>query len=334
MNPEFHASTQLILQHLRLAEATYVSGEQLSRALGMSRTAIWKHIRLLRAAGIEIDSQPRRGYRISFEPDYLEPELFKDSAIPAWHLVQQTDSTQTIAHRLAADQALHGTVVLAEQQTAGRGRMQRPWHSPYARGIWLSMILRPQISIQWSPQLTLLTAVAVCEALRAQTGLEIGIKWPNDLLLGECKLAGILLETVSEANQIRYVVAGIGINVNQVSADFPPELRTTATSLRMFDCHPRRRTPLILATAERLLALLEEYENTGFSPILARWNRYNRTLLRRVRVLGARQQVIEGTALEVDEYGALLIRLDDGQLVKNYSGDLQLIPVSAHDLSR
>ncbi len=320
-----------IIRLLVASDNAFVSGEQLSRELGISRTAIWKYMKQLRQMGYELESVSHKGYRLLHAPDCLDtPEFMlalERSGAAAVHFFEEVDSTQTVARRLAEQGAPAGTLVIAERQTAGRGRFDRKWQSPYGRGIWLSLILRPDVTVQWSSQLTLLSSVALCMAIREQTGLPAGIKWPNDILIGERKLSGMLLESVAEAEQIRYVIVGIGINVNQLESDFSADIAHTATSLRIAADRPFQRAPLIAALLVHLQQLLHEYAVAGFTPIGERWRAMSVSLNRAVKITSSRG-IVEGYAETIDEYGALVLRMADGTLRKQFSGDLELLPLA------
>jgi BirA family biotin operon repressor/biotin-[acetyl-CoA-carboxylase] ligase len=327
---------QKIVEMLLAAGDSFISGEQLSRSLGVSRTIVWKQMKQLRAMGFELESVPHKGYRLQFAPDSIEiAEIHRKLAMlvepsePLLSNVQlfdEIDSTQTKAHQLAAGGAPHGTLVIAEHQTAGRGRLARPWESARGRGIWMSLILRPDLAVQWCSQLPLLISVALCHAIREQTGLPVGIKWPNDLLIAEQKVSGILLESVIEANQIRYLVVGIGINVNQTKLDFTEEIARVATSLRIESGKLYSRTDLVVSVIAHVQHWFMQYAAFGFAPIGEQWCQLCVSLNRPVRIV-TNKGVIEGTAEAIDDFGALVVRTDDGQRIKQYSGDLEFMPV-------
>jgi BirA family biotin operon repressor/biotin-[acetyl-CoA-carboxylase] ligase len=317
----------LALKILKILEAEFgqfISGELLCQQLNVSRTAIWKQMKQLRNVGMEIQSSPQKGYCLTYIPEDLQQAEIRHRA--PLYFFQNVTSTQWLAHQFANEGAQHGSVIIAEQQTAGRGRLQRKWHSPYGRGIWLSLIWRPEISVQAAPHFTLLAAVAVCAALRDVTNLNIGIKWPIDLLLNGRKIAGILLETVSEASQVRFIIVGIGINVNQNSLDFSEDTQNIATSLRIASGKTWSRSLLIEQLLQYLEYYLHQYLEQGFKPIREKWKSWNVTLQNKVK-LTTHQGVIEGIAETIDDHGALIIIDESGQRYKNYSGDLELSPM-------
>jgi len=222
-------SKQQVLEELRKRKGEYVSGEELSRRLGLSRTAIWKHIKALRRDGYQISACTRRGYTLLCIPDRLYPEEVTAGLKTTWlgrpfYYYEEVGSTNQVAKDLAEQGAPHGAAVLAEGQTSGRGRLGRGWLSPAGKGIWLSLVLRPRVAPWQLPQLSLLAAVGVASAIKEITGLEVGIKWPNDILSRGKKLCGILTEMRAEVEITQYVILGIGLNVNLDIEDFTRDL--------------------------------------------------------------------------------------------------------------
>lgn len=304
-----------ILAGLKAQFGRYVSGEELSKSLQVSRTAVWKHIGGLREDGYKIESLPRLGYRLVSVPDLLLPLEIQDGLTAnilgrQIHYRRTVDSTNRLARELADAGAPEGTVVLAEEQQAGRGRLGRSWVSP-AGGIWLSLLLWPRLAPHKAQLVTLLAAVAAVEATQQTTGFVPGIKWPNDLLAGGRKLAGILTEVSAEMERVNYLVLGIGINANLVADDFQGELANSATSLLLETGRPISR----VAWVQNFLAIFEEIyleaQEQGFAKVLDCWRRYSVTLGQEVVVsLGGRS--VHGTAIDIDEQGALLVETADG----------------------
>lgn len=236
--------------------------------------------------------------------------------------VEAIDSTQRLAAELAAEGAREGDAVLSELQTAGRGRMGRSWHSPPGKGLWCSIILRPSLPLTQAPLLTFLAAVAVCRSIRRSAGVPAMIKWPNDILVDGKKVCGILLESHAEGEHIRHVVAGIGIGVNLEKSDYPSELASIATSLRIEAGRPIDREALLADLMKELESLYELFLAEGFQPIRALWEALNCTVGRQIRVREA-SGTVEGTAEGMDPDGGLVVRLSDGSTVKLFSGDIQ-----------
>lgn len=306
----------------------YVSGEWLSQELQVSRTAIWKQIKKLEAAGYRIEASRKLGYRLTGRPSKLtvqdialKLQSMNVTMISGIRLFDEVDSTQNIAQRLAEEGAPEGTLVIAERQTNGRGRMGRKWVSPTGKGIWMSFVLRPGMPIHFAPQLTLLTAVALCRALRASASpLDIGIKWPNDLLIGGKKISGILLESTAEEERLRYVVAGVGISVNLTADDYPPELKNVATSLRIELGNPLERTDIIAGFYAQFEQLYAMYQREGFAPIRTLWEALSVTLHKPTRLIVAGAETI-GTPVGLNDQGALLVELEGGDVVPLFSAE-------------
>lgn len=305
----------------------FVSGEQLSEMLLCSRTAIWKHIQSLKEEGYEFEAVSRKGYRLLHQPDVLSAvkimTMMKTRTMGrSLKLYNEVDSTQIVALQLAQEGASEGTLVLAEQQNAGRGRMGKHWHSPKGKGIWMSLVLRPTIPVHFTPQLTLLTAVAVCRAIRKSTCVQAVIKWPNDILIEGRKVCGILLESFAEDERLRCVIAGIGISVNLEEEDYPDSLKPIATSLRLASGGKVDRTELIALVMEEFECLYELYQDIGFEPIRSAWEALTMSLGGKVRA-NTPKGTVEGTALSIDDMGALIVQTSDGAEVKLYSAEIQ-----------
>ena len=256
-------SRERVLALLRERPGGYLSGESMSRTLGISRAGVWKAIEGLRQEGYTIDSAPNRGYCLKDAPDRLRVgELFgllSDAKIGSQLMcLDVIDSTNTECKRQAMAGAPEGLVVTAEEQTGGRGRRGRGFQSPRGKGLYLSALFRPDLDPGRASDFTAWVAVAVCDGIEACCGIRPQIKWTNDIILGGRKLVGILTELslVSETNTIDHMVTGIGINVNQAPEDFDPEIRDMATSLSQALGHPVRRADL---AAQVILALDRMY---------------------------------------------------------------------------
>lgn len=304
----------------------FVSGEEISRQLGVSRTAVWKQIRKLEAEGFEIEAVPRMGYRLVGRPSRLNAaELLsrlKTQTFGRKLLLRETvTSTQDVLRDLAEAGAPEGTLVVAESQENGRGRMGRAWVSPPGRGVSMSLLLRPEVPLQLAPQLTLLAAVALCRSLSRETGLSIGIKWPNDLLVDGRKISGILLESATEDERLRYVAVGLGIAVNLVPEDYPEELLSRAVSLKIASGKTFDRAGLIAAVLLEFEQLYAVYKESGFEPIRILWETYSVTLGRNVS-LNAGQGFFEGVPRGLDEHGGLRVELPGGGERTIYSAEI------------
>lgn len=314
-----------ILQLLKDSQE-YISGEEISNILGVSRTAIWKHINALKGEGYLIESQTKLGYRLIKTPDRLYPAEISGYLKTKWlghNLVynETIDSTNRIARELAEAGGDAGTVVLAEQQTAGRGRLGRQWHSPFGTGIWMSLILKPQISPEDAPKITLVTAVAVAQAFKELTDLQPGIKWPNDILFQGKKACGVLTELKADMDCIHYVIAGIGINVNDEI--FPEEIQQIATSLRIESGSILERTKIVGAILNNIEHYYELWQQEGFESIRDTWKKYSINLNREVTI-NTLKDIIHGVAVDIDEDGLLLVKDAQGLIQRITAGDVSL----------
>lgn len=304
------------------------SGEGMSRTLGVSRAAVWKAVEALRQEGYVISSAPHRGYRLENSPDLLSPgelagALAGRTVGAALLCLDTVDSTNNELKR-RADTAPDGLAVLAQEQTGGRGRLGRSFVSPAGKGLYLSVLLRPQCVLADAGMLTAWTAVAVCRALERCCGVRAGIKWPNDIVLEDRKLCGILteLELEAETAALRHVIVGVGINVSQDAADFGPEVAPVAISLAQALGRAPRRSQL---AAEVLSALDDLYRAfpAQKADYLARYRALCVTAGRAVRVLRP-GQVRTGTAEAVNEDFALLVRWDNGEQEALSSGEVSV----------
>ena len=311
-----------LLAHLKAAPDHYLSGEELARALGVTRAAVWKQMETLRAYGYEIEAQPHLGYKLVSVPDtLLDVEIRAGLRTRAFGRVVQCfgeiDSTMDAAHRLAKTGAPEGAVIFAEAQRAGRGRLGRHWASPAGQGIYGSLILRPALPMHALSTITLTMAIGIARAIEEETTLPIKIKWPNDLFLRDAKLGGILTELQAEQDQLQYVVVGFGLNVNSHAADLPPGAISLTTALG----RPMHRLPLIRRLLEQLEAAYEQLLREGFAALQQEWRERSLILGRRVKVI-SQQRESEGQAVDIDEAGALVVRYDSGMQERFTAGDV------------
>ncbi len=318
---------ELLLYHLKEGRGKWVSGQFLSERMAMTRSAVWKQIGALKADGYGIESSTRKGYRLVGVPDLLRIEEVRHGLrtrvlgrTEARHY-RETDSTNSRARELAAGGAPEGTLVVAEGQSHGRGRRQRTWFSPPFLGIYASLVVRPAIPPGEAPRMAILTAVAVADALRSETGLPATIKWPNDILAGGRKIAGILLELATDMGAVDYLVIGVGINVNVPSGLFPPEIRPLATSVLAETGRELPRVGLLRRCLESLEAWYGRFTAEGFAPVLARWKDMSRMIGQRV-VVQVPGRDLAGIVTDVDENGFLLLRDDGGRDHRIFSGDV------------
>ncbi len=314
----------VLLDHL----GQFVSGTALSEMAGVSRTAVWKHIQALVEWGCQIESVPRLGHKLVAAPDLLLPAVVK-SRIPSGQSIGQTviwypetDSTNIQASRMTAEGVPHGTVVTAMIQNGGKGRRGRVWFSP-KDGLWFSVVLRVQIPVRKAADLTLLASVAVRRAIVRQTGLPIAVKWPNDLLLGQKKVCGILAEIRADGEMLQHAVVGVGINTNIPQRDFPEELAEYATSLLAESGQAVSNVDLALAIFSEMELLYKRLaeDGVGFEAVVDEWRAASATLGRYVRIQTP-QGLIQGMARDIDASGVLYVETDDGATVPVHSGEV------------
>ncbi len=318
-----------ILKALREAGDGSVSGAELSQQLGVSRAAVWARIEELRSLGYEIEASPHLGYRFLNAPDLLHADdllsrLGETRVIGRdIRVFESTTSTNDVIEKLAHDGVKEGVVVFAESQTRGRGRLGRQWMSPAGKGLWFSVLLRPNLSPQATTQLTVASATALRRALTAQTGLRPDIKWPNDILLNGKKVCGILTELSAEVDRVKYVILGIGVDVNLTTADFPADLRDVATSLKAELGKALSRADLAVEILRQLDADYTKVIDGGFAAIADEWEEHCSTIGRQVTIRAGERQ-IRGRAESLGEDGALLVRTEHGHLERVVGGDVTL----------
>ena len=310
-----------ILNLLKKKEG-YVSGEDISSHLDISRQALWKHIQELKESGYDIEAVPHLGYHLVSSPDRLfEFEISRSLETKIFgrkiFYFDTLTSTIDMAMDLGVKGALSGTLILAEAQTKGKGRLGRSWFSPKYKGLYMSLILRPAMLPAQAPILTLLAAASICTALKNSTGVASQIKWPNDILINNKKLCGILTQVIAETDRIDFVIISAGINVNNDKKS----LLSTATSLKEQKKEEVSRVSLLQEILRELEANYLALEKKGASQILGKWRQHNTTLGRRVKVY-CQNRHIEGEALDIDTDGGLLIRKDNGLTEKVMAGDV------------
>lgn len=303
----------------------FISGEQLSRDLKISRAGIWKNIDQLRRLGYDISAVSHHGYQLKATPDKLYPrEILFDlnTRVCGQTIVydDQIDSTMQKAFQAGLAGACEGTLVCAEGQTQGRGRMGRSWVSTKGKGIYCSLILRPDLPLSDIAPITLLSAVALCQAIEAVVALTPKIKWPNDIFIGDKKVAGILTEMSAEMDRIQFVVVGLGVNVNNNAK----ELIDVATSIKREHGKKISRVDLLQNILRSFEVLYEIFLKEGSSIIIEKWKQYSMTLGKQVR-LEDHGKIIEGEAVDLDEHGGLMIRDRQGVVVKRMSGEIVFI---------
>jgi BirA family biotin operon repressor/biotin-[acetyl-CoA-carboxylase] ligase len=321
----------IILKILLDNSGQFISGEEISNSLGVTRAAVWKYIKLLESEGYNIESVTGKGYRLQGVPDILDQVVITHGLNTKvlgqkMEIYESLSSTNARAKELALAEAAEGTIVLADEQLKGRGRLGRTWISPPGMGIWMSIILRPSLlPPQQVPRITVMTAVAVVRALNRVTGSETEIKWPNDIVYSGKKLCGILTEIHAEPEMIHYAVVGIGININLSKGDIPEDIKQTATSLKIEKGKNYNR-------GEIVRVVLEEIENiyfdnlcgNNFKPILEEYHHHSVILGKKVYVTGTGSKFFMGYANGFGEDGSLLLGLDDGRIIEVLAGDVSV----------
>ncbi|CQR46672.1 Bifunctional ligase/repressor BirA [Paraliobacillus sp. PM-2] len=305
---------------------SYLSGQAISDQLNISRTAVWKQMKVLKQDGYLIEAIPNKGYRILSTPDKLSENTLRWGLETNWlgksiYFHEKIDSTQTKANQLAQSGCEHGTVVLADRQEAGRGRMNRTWYSDHNDGIWMSIVLRPTVLPSQAAQFTLLMGTVLADVLTEKTGLSIKIKWPNDLFINDKKIAGILTEMQAEQDQIHYLVIGIGINVNQTTQQFDTAIRQKATSLREAAAQSFSKRDLIQSILHAFEIQYEQYNETGFSEIKKRWEKRGYKMNQHVTYQSGNTRS-EGIIRGIGQDGALLLQDKDGEVHSLYSAEI------------
>lgn len=306
-----------------------ISGQRIAKEMGVSRSSVWWWTQRLRALGAQVQGRPGSGYRIQGVPDVLSPSLLRRQLgrspfAKRIHHFFKADSTNCVAFGLGQNGEPHGTVVVAEEQTAGRGRSGRYWHSEKTNGVYMSVLLRPPISPLHAPVTTLLAGLSVRDAVFEETGIAPDLRWPNDLLLAGKKCCGVLTEMHAEPDRVQFLVTGIGVNVNHTS--LPAEISGLATSLRMVTGRIHSRLRLVV----RLLRKLETYYNQflaeGPAPIVTRFNEVSSFARgKRVRI-STPSESYTGTTEGLEPHGLLRVRRDDGRLETVISGDVTEAP--------
>ncbi|MBN1916781.1 MAG: biotin--[acetyl-CoA-carboxylase] ligase [Verrucomicrobia bacterium] len=306
----------------------FVSGEVISARLGISRNAVHKHVKSLRKRGYQILGISRRGYKLEAEPVKLVVPIITEMTQGSmfgrsFRYYDEIESTNVEAKELAMAGAPEGTVVIAELQRAGRGRLGRRWTSPAGKGLLFSVILRPTLPMSRAHMLTIVAAVAAARGIETQTDASVRIKWPNDLFVGDRKAGGILLEVAGEQDVVEWVIVGIGINVNTEYAELPVDLRRTATSLKMATGDPVDRSELLARILLALETAYKEAQKHGFDRALSEFRQRDYLLKRSVSVQTREGSVI-GEATGIDNQGALLVQLPHRHIRRFHSGDVTL----------
>jgi len=315
---------ELILKSLQ--QERHISGEELGKRLNISRTAVWKHVNELRRRGYQIESSPKSGYFFKKSTHLLLPEeigLDLNTQTMGKHVMHydEVTSTQDIAAEMARGGASEGTLVIAEMQKRGRGRKGRSWVSLPEGGIYLSLILRPNLVPSRVVQIPLIAGVAMTKAIRETVLLQPTIKWPNDILIDKKKIGGILTEMSSEIDGVNYVILGIGLNVNMPASLLTEETAGIATSIIDKCGAYTSRVKLVQCFLNEFEIIYTKFLASGFSSVRDEWKALNNTIGSRVKVSDGEKE-IEGEALDIDNDGFLLVRKENGDISRIISGDV------------
>lgn len=322
-----------ILRVLKESEGSFISGQELSDSLGVSRTAVWKHIKQLKEEGYEIESVSRKGYRLESSPDRLtegEVAPFLKTDFIGRHIVylETVDSTNEEIKRIAS-KSDEGLVVISEEQTSGKGRLGRVWSSKKGKGVYMSILLKPDIEPQEASQITQIIAAAAVKGL-GEHGVESKIKWPNDIILNQKKIAGILTEMSGELMQIEYIAVGIGINVNNEREEFPEEIAHKASSIKIEKGEQLDRKEVvasILNNFEKLYGDFLEKGNIGISIEICK--RHSVLLGKEVRIISKREEKIR-TAVDINEFGELIVEDKAGRRETVFSGEVSVRGINGY----
>lgn len=320
------SAVSAILRMLKEGDG-FVSGTSLCQQLGVSRTAVWKKMELLRNKGYCIEAVPSRGYRLLSSPDFLDESALSARLSPGCLVGRrlvcsaETTSTNTDAFRLAEAGAEEGTVVLADCQSSGKGRLGRRWESPTGVNLYCSVILRPDLMPHEASQLTFVSAVAVARAIEGSCRIAPTIKWPNDLLVGGKKVAGLLNEMSAETDRVAFVILGIGVNLNMSLEQFPDDLRYPASSLMLESGVQISRADFAASLFRELDEGYARFKSDGFAAVREEWslrcNAFGRNL-----VVDTGSSKTCGSFAGIDHDGALLLQLPEGTIERIISGDV------------
>lgn len=320
------STQERLIELLALNGTVFISGQHISETLEISRTAVWKQMKRLEKEGYQIEGVPNKGYRIVAFPLKMSKNTLQWGLQTNWlgkNMIHQIKmaSTQTKANQLAQEGCPHGTVVIADRQETGRGRMNRSWFSDNDLGVWLSIVLRPDVPPLQGPQFTLVAATVLAELIEQDVGITPAIKWPNDILINGKKIAGILTEMQAEQDKINHIVIGIGLNVNQIAESFEKEISKRATSLKIETGETFEKQKLIQSLLQRFETAFDRYQLTGFSEVKDKWESFGFKINEEVSYRSGnveKQGIIRGISTD----GALVIENKQNQIETLYSAEI------------
>ena len=316
-----------VLKVLEENKGRTVSGAEIAKTLNLSRTSIWKAINLLRDDGYTINAVTNKGYSLEDNTDIISKEgislyLNKDFSNVDIYIYKTTSSTNEVAKKLALSGAKHGTVVISEEQTQGKGRMGRSFYSPANTGIYMSIILRPTLTAMDSVLITTSSSVAICDAIHKVTGIECQIKWINDIYINNKKIGGILTEasTNFESGTIDYLILGIGINFNNPKDDFPDNLKEIAGSLYKGNSNGINRNMLCAEILNNILSIIPKIKDYDF---ISEYKK--RSIILNQEIMYIRGGIYsKGKAIDINNDGSLVIKHDDGSIKILNSGEVSI----------
>lgn len=318
-----------VLDELKKNKGKYISGEELSKKIGVSRTSVWKYINKLKEEGYVIESSTNKGYVLIESPDALYPNEIKglmNTKLIGKEIVflESVDSTNNYAKKMGEGEFQEGTLIIAEEQTAGRGRLGREWISPKGKGIWMTIMLKPDIKPEQAAQITLIAAFAVVLGIKNICNIDAMIKWPNDVVVNGKKLCGILTEMGAEIDRINYLIAGIGINANIDEKDFADSGLNIATSIKIQKGRDIDRKLLISDIIKNFEELYINFiEKGSIEYIIKDYKKVSATLGKDVRIL-AKDEEWHGLALDINNQGHLIVKMDDGTIKEISSGEVSV----------
>ncbi|MDI6728235.1 MAG: biotin--[acetyl-CoA-carboxylase] ligase [Thermodesulfovibrionales bacterium] len=308
----------------------FISGAEMANTLKITRAAVWKRINILREKGYTIEASPAKGYKLLKSPD-LSIEEIRDSISGRSMIIGREiiffdtiNSTNTCAMELAEKGYPDGTIIIADAQTGGKGRLGRKWLSPQGKNLYMSIILRPAILPRDAAILTLMTAVACASAIKRISSIPASIKWPNDLMVSDRKLGGILTEIKADMDRIFHAVIGIGININLGASDMPDEIKACATSIKNETGNVLSRTKVAVEILREMDKWYSILLNSGKKPIIEEWLKLSCTIGRAVKVTVG-NNVFTGIAGTIDEEGMLMLKLPDNTFKKISAGDVIIL---------
>ena len=309
----------------------YISGEEISKELGVSRTAIWKYISLLKSDGYLIDASSKKGYKLANVKDLMESAFYdlpEGQLIGSkYHYSKEIDSTNTYSKKIAKE-SKEGTVVISELQTNGKGRLGKSWESVGGKGLWMSVILKPRISISGIFMLSHLAGAAVCKAL-IEEGYNSGIKWPNDVIISGKKVCGILCEMDGEPERLNYVIVGIGLNLTQDKDGFPEEIRIRATSLLLENDKEVQSKEILKKILINLEYFYQQLCNGNSMEIIKYAREHSETIGKEIKVI-YNDGDVAGKAIGINDTGGLVVEAKDGQTMEIISGEVSVRGINGY----